>query len=94
MTHSEIEKAVARATGETRHVIRRYGFSLVPEEPEPPIDPSLVLDCPGCGIRLQANDVSDPLGELECPRCDAVYPFAVDELYVGDAPEPEFAACA
>jgi hypothetical protein len=94
MTRSELERAVARATGESRHVIRRYGFSIVPEEPQPPTDVLLVLDCPGCGARLDVDDVSNPLGELECPRCDAVYPFAVDELYVADGPQRVFAACA
>jgi hypothetical protein len=94
MTRSELERAVARVTGESRHVIRRYGFSIVPEEPEPPTEVSLVLDCPGCGARLDVDDVSNPLGELECPRCDAVYPFAVDELYVADGPQRAFAACA
>jgi hypothetical protein len=95
LTRSEIEQAVARVTGESRQVIRRYGFSIVSEEPESPTDPSLVLDCPGCGVRLDVNDVSNPqLDELECPRCDAVYPFVVDELYVTDAPKRAFAACA
>ena len=94
MTRSEIEQAVARVTGESRHVIRRYGFSIVPEEPVPPTEVLLVLDCPGCGARLDVDDVSNPPGELECPRCDAVYPFAVDELYVADGPQRAFAACA
>ena len=32
MTHSEVEKAVALATGETRREIRRRGFSIVQSE--------------------------------------------------------------
>ena len=94
MTHSEIEQAVARATGESRRVIRRYGFGIVPEEPELSIDPSLVFDCPGCGARLDVDNISDSPRELECPRCDAVYPVAVDELYVADEPQQVLVACA
>jgi hypothetical protein len=94
MTNSEIERAVARATGESRRVISRYGFSLVPDEHEPQTDVSLAVDCPGCGIRLDVADVSDPLTELECGRCDAVYRFAVDELYVADCSPQPLAACA
>lgn len=94
MTRSEVEQAVARATGESRHLIRRYGFSIVPEEPKPLTEVLLVLDCPGCGARLDVHDVSNPLGELECPRCDAVYPFEVDELYVADGPQRLLTACA
>jgi hypothetical protein len=94
MTRSQIEQAVARVTGESRHVIRRYGFSIVPEAPEPPTEVLLVVDCPGCGARLDVDDLSNPLAELECPRCDAVYPFMVDELYVADGLQRAFAACA
>jgi hypothetical protein len=92
MTRSELERAVSRATGDSRRTVRSYGFSLLPEEPEPSSDPLLLLDCPGCGTQLEA--ASDPTGEfIECHRCDAVYPFAVDELYVGNPPLP-LAACA
>jgi hypothetical protein len=91
MTNSEIERAVARATGESRSVISRYGFSRVPDECEPQTDVSLAVDCPGCGVRL---DVAWPLTEFECGRCDAVYPFAVDELYVANCSPLPLAACA
>jgi hypothetical protein len=91
MTNSEIERAVARATGESRSVISRYGFSLVPDECELQTDVSLAVDCPGCGVRL---DVAGPLTEFECGRCDAVYPFAVDELYVANCTSQPLAACA
>jgi hypothetical protein len=94
MTNSEIEQAVARATGESRRVISSYGFSLLPNECEPETDVSLALDCPGCGARLDVVDVSEPLTELECGRCDAVYPFTVNELYVADCTPQPLAACA
>jgi hypothetical protein len=94
MTNSEIEQAVARATGESRHVISRYGFSLVPDQCEHETDVSLALDCPGCGARLDVADVSQPLTEHECGRCDAVYPFTVNELYVADRTTQPLAVCA
>jgi len=55
MTRSEIERAVARATGETRGTIRRYGFTLIPDEPEADSGPTLVVDCPGCGARASTR---------------------------------------
>ncbi len=70
MTQTELDKAVARATGESRSLISRYGFSLVPEEPERPARLSVVLDCPGCGTVLDVDRVSQP-HQIECPRCDA-----------------------
>ncbi len=95
MTRTEIERAVVRATGETRATIRRYGFALVPEEPDLPTDPTLVLDCPGCGARLDPTSASTGVFKfIECRHCDAVYPFAVDEIYVADGSNAGRAACA
>lgn len=39
MTHTELECAVARATGETRSTIRQRGFSVVPT---PQLAPQIV----------------------------------------------------
>ncbi len=94
MNQSEVERAVARATGESRRFIKRFGFSLLIEEPEHCADPALVIDCPGCGAAFSPDDVVNLLSELECPRCDAVYPVAADELYVVDSPRARAAACA
>jgi hypothetical protein len=87
MNQSEIERAVARATGESRRFIKRFGFSLVPDESERRGNPALAIDCPGCGAVLNL-DAAANRPELECPRCDAVYPVAADELYVVDSPSP------
>jgi len=95
MTRSQIERAVSRATGETRRTIRSYGFSLLNEETDLANDPLLVLDCPGCGAHLDAAKASTGVFKfIDCPRCDAVYPFAVDELYVIDGSNGALAACA
>jgi hypothetical protein len=94
MNQSEVERAVARATGESRRFIKRFGFSLLSEEPEHCADLALGIDCPGCGAAFSPDDVVNLLSELECPRCDAVYPVAADELYVVDSPGTGSAACA
>jgi len=95
MTRSEIERAVSRATGETRRTIRSYGFSLISDEAVCPDDPLLVLDCPGCGASLDAANASTGVFKfVECPRCDAVYPFAVDEIYVVEGSKVAIAAYA
>ena len=95
MTRLDIEQAVARVTGESRRLIRRYGFSLLDAEPETSEEPLLVLDCPGCGAPLNASNSSTELIEsVECPRCDAVFPFAVEEVYVADGSNVPLAACA
>ena len=74
MQQSALERAVARATGESRRTIRHYGFSLVPEEP-PAVETAshLGLDCPGCGAAIALNSRSATLPELaECTRCDGL----------------------
>jgi hypothetical protein len=95
MTQSELERAVCRATGESRQTIRRYGFGLVEAHPELFADPSLALDCPGCGAPLDAVNVAiAPPEFIECPRCDALYPFTVDEIYVSDGFGAPLSVCA
>jgi uncharacterized C2H2 Zn-finger protein len=94
MTRSEVERAVCRATGESRHLVRSYGFSLIDPESGSIGDPSLMLDCPGCGAPLDACFASGPLKFVECPRCDAVYPFSVDEIYVTENSKTALPACA
>jgi hypothetical protein len=95
MTRAEVESAVCRATGENRRLVRSYGFSLVEEEPQLISSPSLTIDCPGCGASLEASNISTgSLKFIECPRCDAVYPFAIDEIYVLEGSTTAQPACA
>lgn len=91
MNQSELERAVARATGESRCFVKRFGFSLVDDEPKPGDELTLAIDCPGCGA--VCDDVDLAKG-LECPRCDAVYPVSVDEFYVVDNSQQPLVACA
>jgi hypothetical protein len=92
MTQNELNRAVARATGESRGTIRDLGFTLVTQEAEPATEPTLAVDCPGCGARLEL-DPSEP-GLVECLRCDAVYPYSDHEIYVTDISESLLAAYA
>jgi uncharacterized C2H2 Zn-finger protein len=93
MTRAEVERAVCRATGESRRLVRSYGFSLVEEDSQLIGDPSLTLDCPGCGALLDAAKASTGRF-IECPRCDAVYPYALDEIYVLEGSKTVLPACA
>ena len=95
MTQSEIERAVCRATGESRRTIRSYGFNIQSEESKSFDDLSLALDCPGCGAPLDAAKASTgTLKFIECPRCDALYPFTVYEIYVREDRRASFPVCA
>lgn len=96
MKNSNLERAIARATGESRRTIRHYGFSIVPDEPpKPEVVLHLSLECPGCGgaVALSCDNAAWP-EFAECSRCDAAYPYAPQELYLAEAPEEELAACA
>ena len=93
MNQSDVERAVARATGESRRFVKLFGFSLLAEESERCSDPVLTIDCPGCGTALNPDDVVNLLSELECPRCDAVYPLSTDEIYVVDTARSAEPSC-
>ncbi len=94
MNQSEIERAVARATGESRRFVKQFGFSLISGEPEPDNDPALAIDCPGCGAVFDPSNGLNLGRGLECPRCDAIYPVSLDEFYVVDGPRQPLVACA
>ncbi len=89
MHQSELERAVARATGESRRRIKKHGFYLLKEPDRPPDDVSLALDCPGCGtvVNLTPPAVSALPSLAECLRCDAVYPYREHELYAAPTDE-------
>ncbi len=95
MARGEVERAGCRATGESRRLVRSYGFNLVEEDSQLFGDPSLTLDCPGCGAPLDASNASTGILKfIECHRCDAVYPFALDESYVLEGSKTVLPACA
>jgi hypothetical protein len=90
MNQCELERAVAQATGESRLFIQQFGFSLVADEAACLKEPTLAIDCPGCGAVCDGFNLTKG---LECPRCDAVYPVSVDELYVVEIPHGPLVAC-
>ena len=93
MLQSEIDRAVARATGESRRMIVWRGFSLDDPSPENADGVHLALDCPGCGrsILLQLQPFTQFPGEVECSGCDAVYHVRPDEMFVVEAPDAALA---
>jgi hypothetical protein len=77
VTQSQLDRAVAAATGEPLRLIRSRGFQLAPRgrdglEPE---DLTLAVACPFCGRQAAypgpAGDGSIALGE--CERCDVYF---------------------
>ncbi len=85
MKQSEIDRRVARATGESRRTIAHYGFQL--DRPVAAIEPCIGVNCPGCGqlVSLDQDQPFEPQQEAECLRCDAYYPVATDELFLTDS---------
>ncbi len=95
MNRSALERAVARATGESRRTIRNFGFSLVPDEAPAAAMTQLGLDCPGCGAGIALQNTDSKLPEyVECARCDAAFPYSHDKLYLAESSHEAIAACA
>jgi hypothetical protein len=91
MLTTELHRAVARRTGESCQTIARRGFSLVDlSEPAAPPELCLALECPGCGrlARVRPNQLGRPEAEVECATCDALFPFADEELFPCELPLP------
>jgi hypothetical protein len=89
MTQRQLESAVAGRTGESVCTIRQRGFhasarrSTLDLEPE---DLALVVECPGCGRPLILDRPSRRSQLVDCPCCDAEYPYADDEVVVRSVP--------
>ena len=88
MTQPQLDRAVARSTGESLRTVRRLGFGLhsgppIDLEPE---DIALAVDCPFCG-RPCAVPVG-PAGSAplaECDRCDIYFDYRPHEVYAAPA---------
>ncbi len=100
MTQTQLDRAVAGATGESVTTIHRLGFRLVPHRPEhaDPEDIRLVLDCPFCGRRVPypGHDRSGAPALAECLRCDVYFDVHPDDVYtmVREATDPAQPAVA
>ena len=79
MTRSQLDRAVASATGESPRTVRARGFGLAADGPDD-LDSeglALVLDCPFCRAPVpypgRAGDGALPMAE--CLGCDVYFPF-------------------
>jgi hypothetical protein len=84
MTQSQLDRAVARATGEPLRLIRGRGFGPAPRRPTDlePEDPTLCVECPFCGRPVPYPGMAGGSpAPAECDRCDVVFDFAADEVY-------------
>jgi hypothetical protein len=90
MTRTQLERAVAGATGEPLRTVRRRGFGLLAEAPSDPRADELVLavDCPFCRhpVVLQAGPGDEP-GLGGCDHCDVEFDFDASEIYVAAGPD-------
>jgi hypothetical protein len=91
VTQAQLERSVARRTGESPRTIHRLGFGLQAAEP---CDPGpeglrLVVDCPFCGRPVPypgtARDGSPALAECLDPRCDVYFDFPIADVYAAGA---------
>jgi hypothetical protein len=92
MTPSQLVRAVAAATGESRRTIDRLGFRLL-DEPSgqgEPDDLVLALDCPFCGHPIVlTTGPGDTPGLTSCDPCDVEFDFGPDEIYATDSRDLE-----
>jgi hypothetical protein len=87
MTQAQLDRSVARRTGESVRTVARLGFSALPDDRPAGPDPEalfLVIDCPHCRRPApfpgQLADGSCPLAE--CAACDALFAFDVLDVRV------------
>lgn len=93
MSRLQLHRLVARATGESRRMIRSLGFNLVRlDVPIPPPAPHLCLCCPGCGEDVPLRSQAGRLPEFaECKTCDISYPYSENEVFL---PETVIGGCS
>jgi hypothetical protein len=75
MTQQQLDRTVARKTGESIHTIRHRGFSIQAGPPQDlePEDLLLAVDCPFCG---QPCHLPAGLSALaECNSCDVDFDY-------------------
>lgn len=88
MTHAQLIRAVAGATGESPRTVRRLGFALAPARPgEPePHDLVLAVDCPFCGRPTSlAAGPGGPPAFAECAGCDVAFDYPAADVYLAPA---------
>ena len=76
MNRRQLDRAVARATGESLRTVRARGFSLIPEGPTAPAPDDLSFDaeCPRCGRAVPHPGWAGGAPALaECVGCDLYF---------------------
>jgi hypothetical protein len=95
MTQAQLDRTVARRTGESLRTIRRLGFHAQagpPGDPEPE-DLHLRVDCPFCGGSSPLRPGPGSLPALgECDACDVDFDFDPAEVYAAGPATPARAA--
>jgi hypothetical protein len=89
-TQRQLDRAVARRTGESLATIRRLGFGPLvagPDAPDlEPEDLQLALDCPFCGHPVAlASGPGGPPPLAGCDRCDVEFGYDPSEVYPAPA---------
>ncbi len=85
MTQMQLDRQIARITGDPLSTVNTLGFSVIAEQPDDlePEDVELVLDCPFCRRPVSypgpAGDGTEALAE--CDRCDVYFAFDPSEVY-------------
>ncbi len=84
MTQSQLDRTVARRTGESLATIRHLGFHAQAGPPEDlePEDLHLAVDCPSCGGSAPLPPgPGGPTVLAECDRCDVYFDYDPAEVY-------------
>ena len=97
MTQLQLNRQLARITGEPLGTLRALGFGILrpDDEENEPEDIVLVLDCPFCRHPVpypgHGGDGSELLAE--CDRCDVYFGFDICEVYATAAQKPSTTTC-
>jgi hypothetical protein len=94
MTQAQLERAVARSTGETLRNIRQHGFRELVESGDDlePEDLVLQVDCPFCGGQIALP--ADWPTTVGCDRCEIEFDLETDDIYPERTLAPATACCA
>lgn len=88
MTQAQLDRSVARSTGDSLRTVRGLGFGLQvgPALDLEPEDLLLAVDCPRCGGRCPLpRDAGGPPAMGECGPCDLLFDYRPDGVYATGA---------
>ena len=82
MTQPQLDRTVARKTGESLRTIRNLGFGIEPGPPQDmePEDLHLAVACPSCGRPCDLPPGSPAMAE--CVPCDIYFDYRPDAVFV------------